>query len=161
VTPYNFTPNLQGPFQFSPTLDNTVYNAIVTWNLSGRRFYLNLFSLDGVRILTTAVVGSPTGFNLASLVWELGEVTVTTEVPHGHQVGETVRLDISGVSPAGYNGSYYALITGPSTFTYRLPAFPGSVTTFGLVDYNISLVAGFFASTLVYRQANNQFEVSP
>lgn len=161
MTSYDFTPNLQAPYQFQPTLDNSVYTAIVTWNLSGRRFYLNLFSLDGTRLLTTAVVGSPTGFKLIDLEWDLGEVTARTETPHGYQVGETIALTVSGVSPSGYNGTYYALITGPNTLTYRVATFPGSVTIFGLVGYNISLVAGFFTSTLVFRQANNQFEVAP
>ena len=28
-------------------------------------------------------------------------------------------------------------------------------------NYDISLVAGYFTSTLIYRQANNQFKVTP
>ena len=88
TTYYDFIPNAATPFQFQPTLDGQVYTAIVTWNLFGQRWYLNLFDLAGNRILTIAMVGSP-------------------------------------------------------------------------LDYDISLVAGLFASTLVYRVQNRQIEVNP
>lgn len=84
-----FVPTTAAPFQFNPTLDGQVYLAVITWNIFGRRFYLNVYTLGNVLVCAVPMVGSPTG-------------------------------------------------------------------------YDISLVAGYFAtSTLVFRTAANQFEVSP
>lgn len=85
---FDFIPTQSAPFQFQPTLDGQVYNAVVTWNLFAQRYYLNVYDLAGNLIVATAMVGSPLG-------------------------------------------------------------------------YDVSLVAGYFASKLVYRIANRQIEVSP
>lgn len=86
VTP--FTPSSQAPFQFQPELDGSLYTAIVTWNLFGRRYYLNLYTLQGTRVMTVPLIGSP-------------------------------------------------------------------------LNYDISLTAGYFNSTLIFRAPSQQFEVSP
>lgn len=88
MTTFNFQPNSNAPFTFQPTLDGQVYNCVVTWNVFGARWYINLYDLSGNLVLSTAMVGSP-------------------------------------------------------------------------LDYDISLVAGLFTSTLVYRVANQQIEVKP
>jgi hypothetical protein len=88
TTIFPFAPTQQGPFQFQPTLDGTTYTGVVTWNLFGQRYYLSLYALDGTRIFTLPLIGSP-------------------------------------------------------------------------LDYDISLTAGYFTSTLVFRQASQQFEVNP
>jgi hypothetical protein len=44
---------------------------------------------------------------------------------------------------------------------YSLAANPGTATGFGALTYDISLVSGYFDSTLVFRQPNQQFEVNP
>jgi len=85
---YDFQPSSKAPFQFQPTLDGSVYTVIVTWNLAGQRYYVNVYSLDGTLIVAIPMIGSPLG-------------------------------------------------------------------------YDISLVAGYFTSTLVFREASQQFEVSP
>ena len=54
----DFVPSASAPFQFQPTLDGAVYTAIVTWNLYGQRYYVNLYTLDGVRVLTIPLIGS-------------------------------------------------------------------------------------------------------
>jgi hypothetical protein len=83
-----FTPTPQAPFQFQPTLDGNSYNATVTWNVYGQRWYVNLVDGFGDLIFCLPLIGSPP-------------------------------------------------------------------------DYDISLTAGYFASTLVFRQALQQFEVTP
>lgn len=83
-----FAPSRLAAFQFSPTLDGETYTAIVTWNLFGQRYYINIYALDGTLIVCFPLIGSPLG-------------------------------------------------------------------------YDISLVAGYFASTLVYRKPTGVFEVSP
>jgi hypothetical protein len=84
----DFQPSTGTPFQTQVTLDGTVYTVIVTWNLFGRRYYLNIYTLAGVLVSSRPMVGSP-------------------------------------------------------------------------LDYDISVAPGTFTSTLVYRAATNQLEVSP
>lgn len=64
VTIFNFAPTNAAPFQFQPQLDGAIYNAIITWNVFGQRYYLNLYDLNNVRIVTIAVVGSPLGSDI-------------------------------------------------------------------------------------------------
>lgn len=59
TTFYDFTPSTSGPFTFQPTLDGQVYNCVVTWNVFGARWYLNIYDLGGNLIVCTAMVGSP------------------------------------------------------------------------------------------------------
>jgi hypothetical protein len=159
----NFVPNNVAPFTWQPTLDGAVYTATVTWNLFGQRWYLNVFDLTGNPILTIALAGSPIGQSIASLTWDDLElvVDVVTETPHGYQIGQTVELTLSGNVPDTYNGVFECLITGDSEFTFPQASDPGVNTALGAVAYNINLVAGYFESTLVYREANQTFEVSP
>jgi hypothetical protein len=165
---FPFQPFPTSPFQFSPVLDGQTYNATVPSLLFGNRYYLNLIASDGTPILFTALIGSPTGIQLASLSWANGIVSATTQTPHGYRIASTVELTLVGSTPDGYNGLFPCLITGPSTFSYLLADDPGPATVFGTANYNINLIGGvakedgtFFASTLVFRQAASQFEVSP
>ncbi len=63
ITP--FTPSSTAPFQFQPTLDGSLYTAIVTWCLFGRRYYLNLFTLQGTRVFTMPLIGSPLDYDIS------------------------------------------------------------------------------------------------
>jgi hypothetical protein len=87
TTYINFNPSPNEPFQFQPTLDGSVYNVIVTYNLFGQRYYVNIYTLDNTLVVCLPLIGSPPG-------------------------------------------------------------------------RDISLTAGYFTTTLVYRVANAQFEVS-
>lgn len=158
---FDFAPSTLAPFQFAPTLDGQIYTAIVTWNLFAQRWYLNLYTLGGALIVSTALIGSNVGVTLSAIAWDLGAVTATTSAPHRYPIGATLNLAISGVAPAGYNGSVSALVTGPRTFTYPLAAFPGLAAVLGAVAYDINLVGAYFASSVAFRQASQQFEVSP
>ena len=65
-----------------------VYNVVITWNVYGQRYYVNIYDAGNTLIVSLPLIGSPAG-------------------------------------------------------------------------YDISLTAGYFASTLVYRAALQQFEISP
>ncbi len=54
-----FTPSTTSPFTFQPTLDGTNYTAAVTWNLSGQRWYFNLYTLAGDLVVALPLIGSP------------------------------------------------------------------------------------------------------
>lgn len=85
---YPFNPSATANFQFQPTLDGKVYNVIITWNLGGARYYVNIYTLQGARVLTIPLIGSPP-------------------------------------------------------------------------DYDLNLIAGYFASTMVFRASSQNFEVVP
>jgi hypothetical protein len=71
-------------------------------------------------------------------------VTVTTALPHGFVVGETVT--IAGVTPAAYNGTWSVATTPtPTSFTYSITTTQGTNT-----------VAGTLATrTLAYTDSNS------
>lgn len=163
TTFFNFQPPAQSNFQFEPTLDGNPYAAVVPWLLFGQRWYLALFSLNGVLIFYRSLIGSPPGLDIQTIGWEGdGYVAVTTSMPVPYQIGQTINLTISGCSPDAYNGTFPCLITGPDSFIYPLAGNPGAVTALGRAAYNINLAWGYFQqSSLVYRPATQQFEVSP
>lgn len=69
---------------------------------------------------------------ITSLAWANtygGEVTATTTSPHGIAVNETFVTTIAGAVPVGFNGTYFAIATGTSTFTYYLATEPASTAT--------------------------------
>jgi hypothetical protein len=159
-----YFPFVSGPniFQFQPTLDNQVYSASVTWNLFRQGWYLNLVDSSGNFIVSKALVGSPSALNLQSLSWAMGVVAATVINPHGYKLGTTLQLTVSGVNPIAYNGIWMCLITGPTTFTYPLPAYPGQSSALGAVSSDINLVWDYFqTTTLVFRDASQTFEVVP
>jgi len=86
--------------------------------------------------LTSVLAGA---ISISTMTWSSSVVTVTTATPHGFTNGDTIGVVIAGVTPAGYNGSFSATITGASTFTYPLVSSPGSVTVQGTVtDQDVS-----------------------
>jgi hypothetical protein len=161
TTFFNFTPSITAAYQFQPTLDGQVYNATILWSVFGQRYYLRLADLSGNVIVHEALAGSDTGINVSSLSWSQGQVTLTTIAPHNYNIGEIIYLTVSGCSPDAYNGRFACNITGPDTLTYSLATDPGVAVGFGALSYDVSLVSGYFDSTLVFRQPNMQFEVSP
>lgn len=161
TTYFNFQPSAGTNFQFQPTLDGQQYTVIITWNVFGQRYYVNCYALSGALIFARALTGSPVGLDLETLSWSGGRVVATTTVPHGYVVGGTYELTVDGCVPSALNGTFRSIVTGPTTFEYSLANDPGTTTTAGIVEYNLNLAAGYFASSLVYREANGQFEVSP
>lgn len=54
-----FNPPAYTPFVFQPTLDGAQYTAVINWNLFGKRWYLNLYTIQGVLLICMPMVGSP------------------------------------------------------------------------------------------------------
>lgn len=90
---------------------------------------------------------------LASLAWASGLVTATASASLGLSTGETFTVIIAGATPAGYNGTYKATVTGTDTFTYPLAATPGTETAPGTYS---PPTAGFLidAATTFFAQGN-------
>lgn len=73
----------------------------------------------------------PAASDLTSVAWAAaygGQVTATTTDPHGIRVGTGFPVTIAGVSPGAYNGTFKAIASGPSAFTYYLSPDPGVMT---------------------------------
>lgn len=160
-----FTPTPGAPFQFQATLDGSLYNVIVNWNVTGTqtfpRWYANVYDTSNTLIVCIALIPSPAAVAIQSITWLNGVVTATTTTPHGYTLYSTTYLNMQSSVPTQYAGSVLAFITSPTTFTYSLPAYPGAATTLGVVSYDISMVAGYFNSTLVFRESTQTFEISP
>lgn len=162
-----FRPTPSAPFKFSAVLDGDTYDVTVTWNLFGQRWYVNVYQLDGTLVVAIPRIGSEHSQQLTALSWgTLTNVGLATGSALGSinvPVGRMTEFTISGVTPSGYNVvNAPCLITGPNTFTYELAADPGGpATILGGFGHDVSLVSGYFASTLIWRETDNNFEISP
>jgi hypothetical protein len=68
VTLVAFQPSPSQPFQFQATFDTNPYNVIVTWNLFGQRYYVNVYDTSGALVASEALTGSPPKYDI-NLVW--------------------------------------------------------------------------------------------
>lgn len=59
MTLTQFTPTIDTNFSFLPTLDGQQYNVVVTWNLFGQRWVVNVYTLSGTLVLQKPLRGSP------------------------------------------------------------------------------------------------------
>ena len=157
----DFQPSTQQVFSFSPTLDGAQYNCTLTWNLFGQRYYINCSDLSNNLIFSLPLIGSPDGIIVEAVTWDSGTVTVETTVPHGYRPGQTVNLTLSQTTPSEYSGNWNMLVINGSELTFTLASNPGNCTAPGLLYDNINIAAGYFTSTLVFRESSSQFEVTP
>jgi hypothetical protein len=161
----DFTPSSAKPFQFQPTLDGAAHTLVVTWGLAGKRWYVNLYDQTGALVFYLPLIASPSAMTVQSITWDATTqlVTVTTVAPHGLELGTIVALTISNVVPSTYNGVVDLIPNGPTTLIYPQSTDPGgNATTVGAIGRDINLGGGYLkTSTLVFRDATQQFEVSP
>lgn len=163
MTTFPVAPSNTGPPQFTPTFDGDQYIVRVVWSLFGQRYYVSCYDLFGNLIFNVPLTESPTGVDIQTLDYDelsgLAEGVATG--PHGFKTGSTTRLTIAGASPDIYNGTFLVLATGPTSFSFPLTvsSYPGPATMAGVLSFDISMSAGYFTSTLVYR--NSSFVVSP
>jgi hypothetical protein len=85
---------------------------------------------------------------ITTITWLASVVTVTTTAPHGIPISDVVGVTISGMTPAGYNGTFLATSTGASTFTYPLVANPGLSSVVGV--YTLADVAELNAQVTTF-----------
>lgn len=64
TTYVSFAPIAIEPFGFQATLDGVVYQVLVTWNLFGQRWYVNIYDLSGTLVWIIAMIGSPGGADI-------------------------------------------------------------------------------------------------
>jgi hypothetical protein len=68
---------------------------------------------------------------VSGVTWSGGVATYTTGSAHGYTTGDLVKT--AGITPAGYNQTGLATVTGASTFTMVLAADPGAFSVAGTV----------------------------
>jgi hypothetical protein len=162
TTAYPFTPSYQGRPQFTPTFDGNQYNVFLTWSLYGQRYRVDCYDLSGNLIFETPLNESPAGVQIETLSFDdlhLCAVGMTID-PHGFAVGSTTKLTISDASPDVYNGTFLVLATSANTFSYPLAIDdPGAASQPGVLSFDMSMTAGYFSSTLLYR--SGVFYVTP
>ena len=160
ITPFN--PPQNANFQFEPTLGGQTYTVIVTWNLFGQRWYINIFRLDGTLVLSEALIGSPNGHIIQAISWSNGTVTVTTTSPHGWEFLNTVELVVRSCVPNAYNGTVQALVINETQVQYPLAVNPGSVSVLGEISFDVNIIKNYInGSYLIYHDSLRQFEVYP
>ena len=81
------------------------------------------------KILTSTGTASTTNLATSAGSWSSSVVTLTTgSTAHGMLVGD--MINVSGVSPTGYNGQYVIVsVPTTTTLTYALGTDPGTYTT--------------------------------
>ncbi|WP_405027751.1 phage baseplate plug protein [Mangrovibacter phragmitis] len=83
TTTYTFTGDEQSAVSFTPTLDGTVYNCSIGWNIAAQRWYLTVKDGSGNRVLTRAVTGSPVGADINLLFGVFTSTTMVWRTPDG------------------------------------------------------------------------------
>lgn len=158
-TTVQFAPSTSAAFRFQPVIAGKQYTAIVTWNVFGQRYYLNLFDTSGNLVLTTAVVSSGPRVS-ATMTWVDtgigGLATATTAVPHNVPVGGLANVQISQTD-SPYDGHWQVLSTGPNTLTFAIPNPNESQPLPGQLSFNLNLVPAL-GGWLIFRYDVSQFE---
>jgi len=155
----DFTQPAGTNFQFQAPFDGAIYTVVVTWSLFGVRYYVNIYDLSGNLIGSRPMVGSPSAVLLESIVNDSQTAIATTSLPHQLPIGSLLNLTIAGVTPDDYNGTFACRILNETQFSFQLPTNPSDAISLGNVAYNINLAGGYFSTQLVWRPANNQFEI--
>lgn len=152
-----FVPSNTQVFQFSPTLNGVVYQASVTYNLAGGRYYINIYDTAGDHILTRAVSSSGPRYQ-AAFTWANGFATATTTQPHNIPVGDSANLRFSETG-TGFDGNYQALATTGVTLLYTIPNPEQTTSPTGTVMQPLNLVGGVVVGAwLLFHYDSLQFE---
>jgi len=106
----------------------------------------------GTLSAVSALLAAP--LTLTGLVWSSGTVTATATAALSLATGQIFTTTIAGVTPAGYNGTYVATVTGANTFTFALTVNPGTATVPGTY---LPSNAGFISNsaTTFFAQGNS------
>lgn len=98
----------------------------------------------------TSILAAPHA--ITSITWtaNVATLTSTANLPTGYVNGHTFPVEIAGVTPSQYNGTFLATVTGAATFTYPLTSNPGGPATVegtwvnGNSDELLSAITTFF-----------------
>lgn len=95
---------------------------------------------------------------ISAISWSANVVSVTTSTPHGIPNSTTTVMQIAGVLPSGYNGSFTVTSTGTTTFTYPLLTNPGVETQLGTTTpADVAVLQGRVGTYFAQGSANGVF----
>jgi hypothetical protein len=153
----NFIPSTISSFQFQPTIGGVQYNANVTWNVFGQRYYITITDLQNNLIICRSVVSSGPQL-LANFEWLDNVAYVSTQVPHNIPVGSLANVVMTGTD-SGFDGPVQVLSTGASTVTYPLTTNPQQTDNVaGAMSFVVNLVEGTGLGWLTYWWSLQQFQ---
>jgi hypothetical protein len=97
--------------------------------------------------LTPYIAG---GKAVTILSWLAGTATATIPTGHGLTIGDSYWITLTGVTPAAWNGVYFATATSATVLTFAIPTNPGTATVFGVVTAEdvselVAMATTFFA----------------
>jgi hypothetical protein len=117
-----------------------VFDGLPAVKADPQLFFLNARAGAGQTITMHLDLNNTDSSPISAATWSGGTVTITTTNPVGWQTGETVT--ISGMTPAGYNGTFTIASAISSTqFTYSLATNPGTATAFGTAGGTFALTS--------------------
>lgn len=152
--------NVRAP-RLTVRLDYQDTTIVVTWNVASQRYFINLYTLDGVWISTVPLVETSGGQRVLSMTYDpaQGVLIGQMETPMYRSPGQVVNYTLEGFSPSSVNGLKQCLTLVDQRFTFP-SADPGVITVMGHASRYNNLVEGYFQySTLIFR--NGQFETNP
>ena len=136
---YDFTPDATNTYKFNPSLDGAVYNASVTWNLFGQRYYLNVNDQSGNLVLSVALCGSSTQAAANPIARQIAQINIQTDGSGLDRLKAIYHLQVKQQHIA--------------SVTHTVADIPVSP---------LNLLAGYFtASTLYYYPDSGQIVVNP
>ncbi len=102
VSYVDFTPSPLVNFRFQAVLDGVQYTVVVTYNVFGQRYYVNIYTVQGDLVMTRPMVGSPPGYDISLTA---GMFTSTLVYRIGHQqfeISDTPLVYPTFGTPSGY-----------------------------------------------------------
>jgi hypothetical protein len=151
-----FVPSTTQVFSFQPTLAGVQYNATVTSNVFGQRYYLNLYDFNNNLVLCRSVDSSGPRFP-ASFTWTQGFAIAITDLPHNVPVGSVAAMRVSETETA-YDGNWQVLSTSEITLSYSLGNPEIASVETGTIMQPLNLVAQLGIGWLLFHYDTQQFE---
>lgn len=153
TTSIPFTPSIASPFRFTFQADGATWAAVVTWNVFGQRWYLNVYFQDGTRVFTVPLVGSSTWVTTPLATQEENYLA---RVFNPYLVGVGALVLSQNVETATRIAAIDSTVVALSA-----PSLSTGTDNAAQFSNDINLAAGYFtSSTLVYRANAGRFEIS-
>lgn len=154
----DFAPTGTEPFQFQPILNGTQYTALITWNIFGERYYLNLYDLSNNLIVCEALTESGPMLRCA-LTWADNVATAVCQAPHNVPIADVAYLRISQTDGSTYEGVYLGTAVDEVTLTFDLTTNPDQpVAIAGTLSFDLDLLGGYGIGSLYFHADTQQFE---
>ncbi len=101
------------------------------WELPSTADSMDIMGCNVADVWTMANIPAKT-YTIATATWSGGVASLTVASGSGDlPFGQSISVTVTGMTPAGYNGSFIALVTNINAFTYTVANPGGSGTVMG------------------------------